>query len=89
MKRRVILLLALLLAGSLTGIPALADEPEIRIAVSGSEVLPGQPVILYMTVPEDGTCDIDVVDGKGEPVARVAEAQHGVEVDSLPGGEHR
>ena len=75
MKRRVILLLALLLAGSLTGIPALADGPEIRIAVSGSEVLPGQPVILYMTVPEDGTCDIDVVDGKGEPVARVAEAR--------------
>ena len=75
MKRLWILLLAaaLLLAGGLPGKPARAGAPELRIAVSGSEVLPGQAVLITFTVPEDGTCNIDVIDGKGEPVARVAE----------------
>ena len=76
MKRLWILLLAaLLLAGTLPGNPVQAEEPEMSIAVSGGVVLPGQPVIIYITVPEDGTCDIDVVDGKGVPVARAAEAR--------------
>ena len=74
MKRlRILLLLAVLLAGSLPGIPAWAEAPELRITVSGGEVLPGQPVILSLTVPEDGTCNIDVVSGNGNHVARVAE----------------
>ena len=74
MKRLWILLLAAaLLAGSLPGKPARAETPELRIAVSGGEVLPGQAAVITLTVPEDGTCNIDVTDGKGEPVARVAE----------------
>ena len=74
MKRLWILLLAAaLLAGNLPGKPARAETPELRIAVSGGEVLPGQAAVITLTVPEDGTCNIDVTDGKGEPVARVAE----------------
>ena len=74
MKRlRILLLATLLLAGSLPGMPARAEAPELRIAVSGGEVLPGEPVILSLTVPEDGTCNIDVVSGNGNPVAKVAE----------------
>lgn len=74
MKRLWILVLAaVLLAGSLPGIPARAGAPELRIAVSGGEVLPGQAVLISLTVPEDGKCNIDVVDSKGDPVAHVAE----------------
>ena len=49
-----LLLAALLLAGSLPGKPARAEEPEISIAVSGNELLPGQSVTITLTVPEDG-----------------------------------
>ena len=74
MKRLWILLLAaLLLAENLPGIPVRAEAPETSIAVSGGEVLPGQSVIISMTVPEDGACDIDLLNGDGSLLARVAE----------------
>ena len=49
-----LLLAALLLAGGLPGKPVRAEEPEISIAVSGEELLPGQSVTITLTVPEDG-----------------------------------
>ena len=74
MKRLGILLLAaLLLAGNLPGKPARAAEPEISIAVSGGEVVPGQSVIVTLNVPADGTCDIDLLDENGIFLARVME----------------
>ena len=74
MKRLWILLLAvLLLAGSLPGNPARAEEAETCIEVSADKVLPGQPVIISMTVPEDGVCNLDLLDGDGNVLARVAE----------------
>ena len=74
MKRLCTLLLAAaLLAGSLPGIPARAETPETSIAVSGGEVLPGQSVIVSLTVPEDGTCNIDLLDEDGGVLARIAE----------------
>ena len=75
MKRLRILLLALLLAGMLPVLPAGAAEPEIRIAVSDTNVLPGQSVILYLTVPENGTCDVDLTDENGTVVSGVVEAR--------------
>ena len=68
-----LLLAALLLAGGLPGKPVRAEEPEISIAVSGEELLPGQSVTITLTVPEDGACDIDLLDGDGSFLARVAE----------------
>lgn len=74
MKRLLALLLAaLLLAGNLPGIPARAETPETSIAVSGDEVLPGQSVIVSLNVPEEGVCSIDLLDGEGNLLARVAE----------------
>lgn len=73
MKRLWILLAALLLAGVLPGIPARAEEAGLRIALSESEVLPGRPVTVSFTVPEDGVCTIVVADSKGDTVAGVVE----------------
>ena len=75
MKRLWTLLLAalLLLAGSLPEKKARAEEPEFSIAVSGGELLPGQSLIITLTVPEDGTCDIDLLDENGSFLAKVAE----------------
>ena len=74
MKRlRILLLAVLLLAGSLPGIPARAETAEITLAVSAGVVLPGETVVISFTVPEDGTCDISLVDWKGVAVAWVAE----------------
>ena len=74
MKRLWILLLAaVLLAGGLPGVPAGAEATELRIAVSGDVVLPGRAVLISLTVPEDGVCNIDVVDSRGGPVAHVVE----------------
>ena len=77
MKRLWTLLLAalLLLAGSLPGKTARAEEPEFSIAVSGGELLPGQFVIITLMVPEDGTCDIDLLDENGSFLAKVAESR--------------
>ena len=72
-RLRILLLAALLAALCLPGMPAGAEKPEMRIAVSGEEVLPGQSVIVYLTVPEDGTCDVDLTDEDGNPVAGVVE----------------
>ena len=72
MRRLRNLLLAVLLAAlCLPGTPARAEEPETRIAVSGDEVLPGQSVIVYLTVPEDGICNVDLTDEDGNPIAEV------------------
>ena len=71
----ILLLAAVLLAASLPGNPARAETPELRIAVTGGEVLPGEPVILSLNVPEDGVCDIDLLDGDGVFLGRVAEAR--------------
>ena len=68
-----LLLAALLLAGSLPGIPARAETPETGISVSGGEVLPGQSVIVSVTVPEDGVCNVDLLDEDGSFLARIAE----------------
>ena len=74
MKRLRILLLALiLLAWTLPALPVRAAEPEMRIAVSDPDVLPGQSVILYLSVPEDGACDIDLTDENGTVIAGVVE----------------
>ena len=75
MKRLWTLLLAVLLlaAGGLPEARSLAGETEMQIGVSGSPLLPGEAVILALTVPEDGVCSIDLVDGRGEILARVAE----------------
>ena len=68
-----LLLAAMLLAGSLPGKTARAEEPEFGIAVSGEELLPGQSVIITLAVPEDGTCDIDLLDEDGSFLEKVAE----------------
>ena len=70
-----LLLAALLLAGCLPGSPARAAEAELRIAVDADEVLPGRPAAILLTVPEGGACEIDLVDGKGAVLARVAEGR--------------
>lgn len=70
-----LLLAALLLAVSLPDHPARAEEPEMQIAVSGTEVLPGESVILSLTVPEDGTCNIDLLDTDGVFLGRIIEGR--------------
>jgi len=74
MKRLLLLLLAvLLLPAAMPGRPARAEEVETWIGVSTDTVLPGQPVIVYFFVAEDGNCDIDLLDENGAVVAGVAE----------------
>ena len=68
-----LLLAALLLAGNLPGAPAQAETPETSIAVSGDKVLPGQSVIISLNVPEEGVCNIELLDADGSLLARVAE----------------
>ena len=76
-RLRALLLTALMLAAlvpvAAPGRPARAEEAETRIEVSADTVLPGQSVIIYLTVPEDGECDIELLDGSGTVVAKVAE----------------
>ena len=76
-RLRALLLTALLLAAlvpvAAPGRPARAEEVETWIAVSADPVLPGQSVIVSFSVPGDGTCDIDLLDGSGTVVAKVAE----------------
>ena len=69
----ILLLAAVLLAGGLPEVPAGAEATELRIAVSSDVVLPGQAVLISLTVPADGVCNIDVVDSRGGPVAHVVE----------------
>ncbi len=65
----VLMLLAVMLPGGGTR----AENPEMWIDVSGDEVLPGSAVIVSMSVPQDGTCRIRVLDDEGHPVSVVAE----------------
>jgi len=78
MRRYGILLLAAvfaLLAVQAPGGPARAEEAEMQIAVSAGEVLPGEAVIVWFIAPEDGTCDIHLVDGEGNTVSMAAEGR--------------
>ena len=71
MKQLRKLLPALLAAVCLAGIAARAEEPEMRIDVSCGEVVPGESVIVFFTVPEDGFCDIVLVNEAGETASGV------------------
>ncbi len=76
MRRVWILLLAAVLAlAGMKGEPARAELPEMQIGISGSEVLPGLPVVVSFTVPEDGICDIVLADESGEIIGTVAETR--------------
>ena len=72
MRRLWILLLlaAVLTAVGMPEMPAQAEKPEMRISVSDGDVLPGQAVIVSFTVPDDGICDILLVD-ETDPSRRV------------------
>ena len=65
-RRGSLLLAAALLAAGWPGEPARAEAPEMRISVSGDQVLPGEAVTVSFTVPEDGECDILLESGEGE-----------------------
>jgi hypothetical protein len=52
---------------------ARAEQPEMQIGISGGEVLPGSASVITVTVPEDGTCSIRILDADGEQIAAVAE----------------
>ena len=74
MRRLGILLLAAVLAAwNLPGKPVWAEEPEMRIEVSGGEVLPGRSVIIVLNVPGDGECNINLLDADGSFLGRIAE----------------
>ena len=64
---------AFLLTAGAPGRPARAEEAKTWIEVSADTVLPGQPVIVSFFVPEDGMCDIDLLDENGALLAKVAE----------------
>ena len=64
------LVLALLAAMLLYG--AGAESPEMRIEISGNEVLPGSSVIVTLNAPQDGVCSIRILDGEGIQVSAVA-----------------
>ena len=73
MKRLAALLAAvMLLAGMMPGRTARAEEPAMQIAVAGDIVLPGQAVIVWFMVPEDGVCSITMVDREGNAVSAAA-----------------
>ena len=48
-----------------------AEEPEMRIGISGAAVLPGQAAVVWMNVPEDGNCSIRVLDGEDREISVV------------------
>ena len=68
-----LVLAAFLLTAGAPGRPARAEEAKTWIEVSADTVLPGQPVIVSFFVPEDGMCDIDLLDENGALLAKVAE----------------
>ena len=65
-----------LMAAVLIAVPcfstARAETPEIRIDISGGEVLPGNAAVITVTAPEDGACSIRILDEDGEQIAVVA-----------------
>ena len=64
---------AVLVLAAAPGRPARAEEAKTWIEVSADTVLPGQPVIVSFFVPEDGMCDIDLLDENGALLAKVVE----------------
>ena len=60
------LLAAILLCGRTR-----AESPEMRIDISGNEVLPGSAVIVTMSVPNSGVCSIRILDAAGGTVSVV------------------
>ena len=69
MRRILLLLLPVLLLCA----AASAASPEMTISVSGNVLLPGEAVVVSITVPEDGTCSIRLVDSAGKQVSAAAE----------------
>ena len=49
-----------------------AEAPEMRIEISGGEVLPGRAVIISMNAPETGVCSIRILDAEDRMVSAVA-----------------
>ena len=54
---------------------ALAEGTGLSIDAPREEIRPGRPVILSFTVPEDGTCSIDLHDEAGTSVLNIAEGR--------------
>ena len=52
---------------------ALAEDSGLSIDAPREEIRPGRPVIVSMTVPEDGTCSIGLRDETGGTVFTIAE----------------
>lgn len=50
-----------------------AESPEMWISVSGTEVVPGNAVIVSMMIPQDGECSIRILDGEDRIVSTVTE----------------
>ena len=65
------LLTAVLLAVPGFGM-AQTETPEMRIDISGGEVLPGLAAVITVIAPEDGTCSIGILDADGKQIAVVA-----------------
>ena len=65
-----------LMAAVLIAVPcfstARAETPEMRIDISGGEVLPGNAAVITVTAPEDGVCSIRILDKNGKQIAVVA-----------------
>ena len=62
------LLTAVLLAVPGFGM-AQTETPEMRIDISGGEVLPGLAAVITVIAPEDGTCSIGILDADGQQIA--------------------
>ena len=65
---------AIVLLVMLAGI-ALAETPALSIDAPREEIRPGRPVIVSFTVPEDGTCSIELRDETGTTTLTAAEAR--------------
>lgn len=61
-----------LLAAMLLACGTRAEAPEMWIAVSGEEVLPGSTAIVSVSVPESGVCSIRILDDGDRLISAVA-----------------
>ena len=72
MRRLLVIALAILM---LRACAALAEGSALSIDAPREEIRPGRPVVLSFTVPEDGTCSIDLHDEAGTSVLNIAEGR--------------
>ena len=72
MRRLLVIAWAILM---LWACAALAEESALSIDAPREEIRPGRPVVLSFTVPEDGTCSIDLHDEAGTSVLSIAEGR--------------